>query len=53
MKKESPDPIAARVGELLRLFPQCAAEIRDEKGVSRRAVEFEKLRRLLGDGVAE
>ena len=54
MKMELPDPIAARcVDELLRLFPQCATELRDEKGVSRRAVDFEELRRLLGDAVAE
>ena len=53
MKKESPDPIAARVDALLRLFPQCATEIRGKKGVSRRAVDLEKLRLLLGDAVAE
>lgn len=53
MKKESPDPIAARVDALLRLFPQCAKEIRGKKGVSRRAVDFEALRRLLGDVATE
>ncbi len=53
MNKESPDPIARRVDKLLSLFPQCATEYRDEKGVLRRAVDFEKLRLFLGDAVAE
>lgn len=53
LNDDSPENVARNVEELSRLFPQCATEIRDPKGVSRRAVDLEALRRLLGDAATE
>lgn len=53
LNDDSPENVARNVEELSRLFPQCATEIRDPKGVSRRAVDLEALWRLLGDAATE
>lgn len=46
---ESSDLTVRNVETLLHLFPQCAAEVRDAKGVVRRVVDFDALRKLLGE----
>ncbi|MHC1694011.1 MAG: site-specific DNA-methyltransferase [Eubacteriales bacterium] len=50
---ESPDLTSANIDNLAALFPSVITEARGADGQLRRAVNFDKLRQLLGDTVAE
>jgi adenine-specific DNA-methyltransferase len=53
LKLHTPDLTAANIEKLAALFPNCVTEARDEKGVLKRAIDFDQLRQELSDHIVE
>ena len=53
MTFESPDLTASNVEKIAVLFPNCVTEARGEDGKLKKAVNFDLLRQMLSDDVAE
>ena len=53
MRMETPDLIAANVEKIAALFPNCITETADENGKLKKAINFDQLRQMLSDDVAE
>lgn len=53
LKLHTPDLTAANIEKLAALFPSCITEARDEKGVLKRAIDFDQLRQELSDHTVE
>lgn len=53
LKLHSPDLTEANIGKLAELFPNCVTEARDEKGILRRAIDFDQLRQELSGSIVE
>jgi adenine-specific DNA-methyltransferase len=53
LKMQSPNLVAQNIEKIAALFPNCITEDRDEKGVVRRAVDFDLLRQELSAGLVE
>ena len=53
MRMESPDLTAQNVEKIAVLFPNCITETRDAKGNLKKAIDFDKLRQMLSNDIAE
>ena len=53
LDKQTADGTAQNLGKLYQLFPSCFTESADAEGNVKRAIDWGKLRELLGDNVAE
>lgn len=53
MRMESPDITAQNVEKIAALFPNCITEAKDAKGNLKKAIDFDKLRQMLSNGIAE
>ena len=53
LKLHTPDFTASNIEQLVALFPACLTEVRDEKGVLTRAIDFDQLRQELSDRIVE
>ena len=53
LDKQTADGTAQNLGKLYQLFPSCFTETADAEGNVKRAIDWGKLRELLGDNVAE
>jgi adenine-specific DNA-methyltransferase len=53
LKMHTPDFTEENIARLTKLFPNCVTEARDEKGVLKRAIDFDLLRQELSDHVVE
>ncbi len=53
LKLHSPDLTAANIDKLADLFPNCVTETRDDKGVLKRAIDFDQLRQELSGSIVE
>ena len=53
MRMETPDLTASNVEKISALFPNCVTETTDEKGKLKKAINFDLLRQMLSDDVAE
>ena len=53
LKLHSPDLTEANVAKLAALFPNCVTESRNEKGVVKRAIDFDQLRQELSASTVE
>jgi adenine-specific DNA-methyltransferase len=53
LKLHTPDFTAANIEKLAALFPSCITESRDEKGVLKRAIDFDQLRQELSDHIVD
>ncbi|MDX9906968.1 MAG: site-specific DNA-methyltransferase [Bacteroidales bacterium] len=53
LKMQSPNLVDANIDKIAALFPNCITESRDEKGIVRRAVDFDLLRQELSPVLIE
>ena len=53
LDKQTADGTAQNLGKLYQLFPSCFTEMEDVEGKVKRALDWGKLRELLGDNVAD
>ena len=53
MKMESPNLTAANINKIAALFPNCITETADENGKLKKAINFEMLRAILSEDIAE
>lgn len=53
MKMQSMDVTASNIEKIAQLFPSCVTEFKDENGVLRQGIDFDKLRDELSDDVIE
>ena len=53
LDKQTADGTAQNLGKLYQLFPSCFTESADADGIVKRAIDWGKLRELLGDNVAD
>jgi len=53
MRMESPDITAQNVEKIAALFPNCITEAKDAKGNLKKAIDFDKLRQMLSNDIAE
>jgi len=53
MRFESPDMVQGNIEKIEALFPNCVTETRGEDGKLKKAVNFDLLRQMLSDDVAE
>ncbi len=53
LKMHSPNLTEAHVARLAELFPNCLTESRDEKGLLKRAIDFDQLRQELSDHIVD
>jgi adenine-specific DNA-methyltransferase len=53
LKLHTPDFTASNIEKLVALFPSCLTEVRDEKGVLTRAIDFDQLRQELSHRIVE
>lgn len=53
LKMQSPDMLQKNIDRIAELFPNVITETRDENGVLKKVINFEKLKQELGDEVIE
>ncbi len=53
MKMQTPDGVEMNLDRIAQLFPGCITETRDDKGIVKRAVDFDLLRQELSGDVVE
>jgi adenine-specific DNA-methyltransferase len=53
MKMRSPDLVAENINKIVKLFPQCLVECRDESGKLTRKIDFEALQQELAGSVID
>ena len=53
MKMESPNLTAANIEKIAALFPNCITETADENGKLKKAINFDMLRAMLSEDIAE